>query len=158
MNVSINTFNGSTKVVSLSKFLQTLEIKTIPNEKDEYRFMFHTGGFYAGLHSTHIPATVTTALLMPYLLLRIAKRCLLEQADLKTVSYQTPLYLISDAIYEHAMEMGASKYAVRVSRRNWIIADPEDFQIIKNDHSCTLICLRPTRAKLIYVDKETALL
>lgn len=154
MNKKINTFYGNVKIISFRSFLDMVPVKILDGSQSLITFNTHVG----------IPSSdelewayKRTALLLTEPSEQVLKGHLLSQAEIATSWMKPPLELLEGAVTDYLMSFGVPEYVIRLDRRFWLIANPNDFCYIKSHRGVALACYSQVRNKVYSVEKFTQL-
>jgi len=150
---SVNTPYCQTKIVTFKEFVKLIprkewyaytdkagymRRKTVksydPNETDpDYETVF--------AHLTKTPITISD--LVKYLPIQSRPKYSLQQ-------------MVYDITTESAVEMGNPTHLVRLGRRFWLAANPDDFIVFFNSNGTAIANLRPSKSVAWLVDKNSS--
>lgn len=160
----MKTINGplqSINVLTLKKFLDNVKVKEVGNTAD--LFQFNTLVDYEDVNSLTGDQTIvgeTDSLYRRasmYLFPENSdhyKNQLAEQSRTSTWFKRDLKDIVEDLVVLHATEFGYDPVLVLVSPRVWLLANPEDFRIIKNERGYTgLACYSHCRSFLVQISK-----
>lgn len=85
----------------------------------------------------------------------ILKAALFYQATYDHMFNQSKAEVLEELIARHMIEMGETKYLVRIAPRTWMAASPSDFQILESKNGYGLAVLAKHRTSITQVNKLT---
>ena len=129
-NAYINSVPTDTRLATISQFLKLVPISVIPDGEDVYLFNTKTSAAISpSFISPSLDETTDTYVRVAAFLKfgPLAKSDLITQSPTVLWYKRNAIVMLESALIAHLEEFGSGDYAVRVSRRMWMIASPDDF-------------------------------
>lgn len=151
------TVGGSIELISLKKFLMRIGVAYIDSDSEPFNTMIKScsRAIVEGIDSEECIYKRLMAHPNEYDMQEAALIGLGIQASHNILFYANPLELLEEAIVQQCIEYGEPCYAVRISKRKWLIANPEDYLLYRNNNGYSLACLAQNRTTVNEVLKIT---
>ncbi len=151
-----NTVAGEIELISFDKFLKTI---TMVTKEDDA--MIEDGAmieFDSNVGQEDIYTSNYVRKMAPIIdgdLKTVAKTALLYQSSQAHKFYTTLDELIEGMVVDHMNEFGLTTHLVKVGKRMWMPANPEDFRIYKTDKGYALTCFALVRTVVYRINTIT---
>lgn len=136
MRIDFNSFMGPIALISLKEFLRALPVRLIRGSEYAFALPEADHGHFAG---TQVPIDIVTYL----------KEGSISTALIHNEGYRCRpakgLNALDIACEAHALDFGFPSVAVRLSRRTWLIADPNEYYVVTNGKASALISEKVNR-------------
>jgi len=161
--MKINTTAGEISIISLENFLKLIPIQYVmvdDNNSTVYSEQIEPPVYFAATYDNN-PAIDETDIIYKQTTVQLEECAavnklsqLISQVKKETITISKNIeWELEDRCVESLEEYGCASYAVNIDQRTWMVADPKDFVILKNDKYEHIVCIHKYRNKIVYYEK-----